>query len=417
MAGPAWVIDGNRIATKIKNASDSTHLRRIVWKSNPTRTCPSCNKIIDNTDVIEWPGLPKGVKFDPSDQELILHLRAKVGEGDAKPDAFIEEFIYTLEEDDGICHTHPKNLRGVKGDGSVSHFFHRTVKAYSTGDRKRRKILGDDIGRVRWHKTGKTKPVIVNGVHLGSKKIMVLYMSIEKSGKPVKTNWVMHQFHLGTKENEEEGQFVVSKLFCQQQPNQGEKNDQGILLEIDEGIIPEVDSLLSPEALSPEHQADMGDASFEWGQDPSAECKEPSPEVMINHEIEREENVVQPECEKLDNPDNHCMEESKWWEGESQYLLDSQQLVEGLSLCDELLQSQPMHGVEEMGKSVPRLSDYARMGAEVLKKDLEECQNLNHIDHLPLLDTPPDFHLSQLEFGSQDSFLAWGGTKVADATD
>ncbi|KAK1288078.1 NAC domain-containing protein 8 [Acorus calamus] len=66
-----------------------------------------------------------------------------------------------------------------------------------------------------------------------------------------------------------------------------------------------------------------------------------------------------------------------------------------------------------MGKSVPRLSDYARMGAEVLKKDLDECQNLNHIDHLPLLDTPPDFHLSQLEFGSQDSFLAWGGTKVA----
>ncbi|KAJ7954057.1 NAC domain-containing protein 8 [Quillaja saponaria] len=72
--------------------------------------------------------------------------------------------------------------------------------------------------------------------------------------------------------------------------------------------------------------------------------------------------------------------------------------------------------------SNPCLSDYVQLGPEDLKKDLEECQNLvldpANIEH----DTPadirlsqldnPDIRLSQLEFGSQESFLSWGGSKV-----
>jgi len=118
------------------------------------------------------------------------------------------------------------SISGVKKNGSVSHFFHRTFKAYNTGNRKRRKINTDDLADVRWHKTGKTKPVLVDGKHLGCKKIMVLYMSTEKGGKPEKTNWVMHQYHLGTGEDEKEGEYVVSKLFFQQQFKPGEKNAQ-----------------------------------------------------------------------------------------------------------------------------------------------------------------------------------------------
>ncbi|CAL9095253.1 unnamed protein product, partial [Musa acuminata var. zebrina] len=45
-----------------------------------------------------------------------------------------------LEEDEGICYTHPENLPGVKKDGSSIHFFHRISNAYGTGRRKRRKI-------------------------------------------------------------------------------------------------------------------------------------------------------------------------------------------------------------------------------------------------------------------------------------
>ena len=60
----------------------------------------------------EWPGLPRGVKFDPSDQEIMWHLLAKVGVRNMKPHPFIDEFILTVDEDDGICYTHPQNLPG-----------------------------------------------------------------------------------------------------------------------------------------------------------------------------------------------------------------------------------------------------------------------------------------------------------------
>lgn len=98
------------------------------------------------------------------------------------------------------------------------HFFHRTINAYTTGQRKRRKIQcgqNPTTENVRWHKTGKTKPVIENGVHKGWKKIMVLYKSSKKGCKPDKSNWVMHQYHLGTIEDDKEGEFVVSKILYQ----------------------------------------------------------------------------------------------------------------------------------------------------------------------------------------------------------
>lgn len=36
-------------------------------------------------------------------------------------------------------------------------------------------------------------------------------------GKSEKTNWVMHQYHLGTEEDERDGEYVISKIFYQQQ--------------------------------------------------------------------------------------------------------------------------------------------------------------------------------------------------------
>lgn len=181
-------------------------------------------------------------------------------------------------------------------------------------------------------------------------------------------------------------------------------------------------------------------------------------------------------AEKLDEGEDGIG--NKWWENDSQYLLNSQdllnsqQLVEGLSICDEFLQSQSP-GRDENGGSVQGqkgkalLSDYARLGPEDLKRDLEECRNmalspaeidpdlkkeLAECQNVSLdpanidLDTPPDFRLSQLvstppfsnhsfesdhfmfrnstfheflqEFESQDSYIAWGGSvrggKVVD---
>ena len=110
---------------------------------------------------------------------------------------------------------------GVSKDGLLRHFFHRPSKAYTTGTRKRRKVHTDtEGGETRWHKTGKTRPVFISGKVKGYKKILVLYTNYGKQRKPEKTNWVMHQYHLGNNEEEKDGELVVSKVFYQTQPRQ-----------------------------------------------------------------------------------------------------------------------------------------------------------------------------------------------------
>lgn len=58
------------------------------------------------------PGLPAGVKFDPTDQEILQHLEAKVLSDTRKLHPLIDEFIPTLEGENGICYTHPEKLPG-----------------------------------------------------------------------------------------------------------------------------------------------------------------------------------------------------------------------------------------------------------------------------------------------------------------
>lgn len=440
MAGPSWLVDSNRIATKIRSASGARDPEHINWKSNPTKTCPNCHHVVDNSDVNQaWPGLPRGVKFDPLDHEIMWHLLAKSGVCDFVPHPFIDEFIPTVEEDDGICYTHPQKLPGVQQDGSVSHFFHRAIKAYQTGTRKRRKIHGDDFGDFRWHKTGRTKPVILDNIQRGCKKIMVLYVSPVKGGKAEKTNWVMHQYHLGTGEDEKEGEYVISKVFYQQQ-SQSKTNgkDDDIILEEVNAPIVKVDPL-TPKSVTPEpprterrvpDNTGVGHGPAEMYADFAQHEMEPIDEAEVeiscknlgdhnSNQVEELEDHVNVDEQfdannhnNNDEEDGQNGEETKWWDSESQYLLDSQQLVEGLSLCDEFLQSQsPQRNENQESKGKPRLSDYAHLGSESLKKDLQDCQELVMDPANLELDTPPDFRLSQLEFGSQESFLAWGGCK------
>ncbi|XVF27581.1 hypothetical protein REPUB_Repub14bG0120900 [Reevesia pubescens] len=190
----------------------------------PTIICPSCGHNIpyqDQAGIHDLPGLPAGVKFDPTDQEILEHLEAKVISDIRKLHPLIDEFIPTLEGENGICYTHPEWLPGVSKDGQIRHFFHRPSKAYTTGTRKRRKVHTDEDGsETRWHKTGKTRAVVVGGAVKGFKKILVLYTNYGRQRKPEKTNWVMHQYHLGNNEEEKDGELVVSKVFYQTQPRQ-----------------------------------------------------------------------------------------------------------------------------------------------------------------------------------------------------
>ncbi|KAJ4976037.1 hypothetical protein NE237_001143 [Protea cynaroides] len=191
---------------------------------NRFTSCPSCGHRIlslEQSGIHELPGLPAGVKFDPTDQELLEHLEGKVRSDIQKHHPLIDEFIATLDGENGICYTHPEKLPGVSKDGLIRHFFHRPSKAYTTGTRKRRKVHTDtDGGETRWHKTGKTRPVFEGGSVKGYKKILVLYTNYGKQRKPEKTCWVMHQYHLGNNEEENDGELVVSKVFFQTQPRQ-----------------------------------------------------------------------------------------------------------------------------------------------------------------------------------------------------
>lgn len=57
--------------------------------------------------------MPAGVKFDPNDQEILEHLEAKVVSDVCKLHPLIDQFIPTLQGDNGICYTHPEKLPGV----------------------------------------------------------------------------------------------------------------------------------------------------------------------------------------------------------------------------------------------------------------------------------------------------------------
>lgn len=162
--------------------------------------------------------------------------------------------------------------KGVKQDGMAAHFFHRAIKAYNTGTRKRRKIHDSDLGDVRWHKTGRTKPVILDGVHRGCKKIMVLYTSTVRGGKPEKTNWAMHQYHLGTGEEEKDGEYVISKVFYQQQQvKQSDKVEQDFP-ESSGTLIVKVYPV-TPKSATPEHPlTERRNSNFYPGQGSPVAC-------------------------------------------------------------------------------------------------------------------------------------------------
>ncbi|KAM0930906.1 hypothetical protein ACQ4PT_000625 [Festuca glaucescens] len=215
----------NNLATAATVAAAKKQHQQQQEQPSLVRTCPSCGHHAQYEQaaatIQDLPGLPAGVKFDPTDQELLEHLEGKARPDTRKLHPLIDEFIPAIEGENGICYTHPERLPGVGKDGLIRHFFHRPSKAYTTGTRKRRKVHTDEQGgETRWHKTGKTRPVFTNGKLKGYKKILVLYTNYGKQRKPEKTNWVMHQYHLGSDEEEKDGELVVSKVFYQTQPRQ-----------------------------------------------------------------------------------------------------------------------------------------------------------------------------------------------------
>lgn len=236
-------------------------------------------------------------------------------------------------------------------DGSKVHFFYRTINAYATGQRKRRKIQSDQgltMENVRWHKTGKTRPIVVNGVHKGWKKIMVLYKISKKGCKPNISNWKMHQYHLGTEEDEKEGEFVVSKIFYELQ-KQGNRN-----------------------------------AETSAAEDPSSSPKTPktnAPSFVVGKAspIEHVDNSITPLGD-----DKEC---NKWLAGESQPCDDHDfQEVDVSLLCHETIDPHP-HSSDQG----PNQVDYSSLrGASELTGTYNAPCGLSDLEKLEF-DSLPDF--------------------------
>ncbi|XVE67853.1 hypothetical protein DITRI_Ditri09bG0021200 [Diplodiscus trichospermus] len=386
----SWLVDSRAIAKKVKNASWSSSIQ--ITDCGANRECPNCHYRIDNSDVHpQWPGLPAGVKFDPSDAELLEHLAAKCGVGDSKQHVFIDEFIPTLEEDQGICYTHPKNLPGAKKDGSSIHFFHRTINAYATGQRKRRKIQNQHSSNeehVRWHKTGKTKPIIENGVQKGWKKIMVLYKSSKRGCKPEKSNWVNHQYHLGAEEEENDGEYVASRIFYQQQ-KQTDKNDESPMIEEPDNLTvrtsPRTPKTITPNPPRPRKSMIDDDVDDNMHQEATFDAEGSN---LPKHAVQCEDNLDYPEwlageSQAAENPGLNCLETSL--------------------LCDELWDSSSM--LKNSEKNQDSYAGCAHCTNELTGNN-DKSGGISELENLEF-DTPPDLPLADLQFGSQESLLSW----------
>ncbi|KAF7803403.1 NAC domain-containing protein 73-like [Senna tora] len=104
-------------------------------------TCPSCGHTLEFQDqggIHELPGLPAGVKFDPNDQEILEHLEGKVVCDVRKLHPLIDQFIPTLEGENGICYTHPEKLPD-------SALLSQAIKGIHNGDKEEKKSA--DRGR------------------------------------------------------------------------------------------------------------------------------------------------------------------------------------------------------------------------------------------------------------------------------
>ncbi|PIA30616.1 hypothetical protein AQUCO_05400006v1 [Aquilegia coerulea] len=409
-----WIIDSRGIAEKVKNATQLIAYQ--IKDYGASRECPSCHHNIDNSDVsVEWPGLPAGVKFDPSDVELVEHLAAKVGMGGARPHLFIDEFIPTLEGGEGICYAHPENLPGAKKDGSSVHFFHKTTKAYATGHRKRRKIHDQSSSteeQVRWHKTGKTKAVIENGIQKGWKKIMVLYKSSKKGLKPDKINWVMHQYHLGITEDETDGEFVVSKIFYNQLSNQTPIIEEAVPLVNRAG--PTTPNMYTPnpprrgkralvDEIDEEH---LHDSKFTILDQIDEEHSQKSAMQVAELTLE----AHQPTLAVVRSEDEDEKGDPLWLAGESQLAEDLNNDLDMTLFCDENFAYTPLNEINEFGIKDNPFSSPGSNKNDILKGDSEtdwfaDLGKLEFGTASDLVDWR--FGSQDLRIGSQESISTW----------
>ncbi|MCL7040907.1 hypothetical protein MKW94_009675 [Papaver nudicaule] len=143
--------------------------------------------------MIQYPDVPIGFKFKPTDKELVsLYLKEKIEHPD--------QFRVPCMPDTNIYDFHPENLLNTHGftEGNKdAYFFSSREKKHGHGTRANR-IVKDDSGF--WCISQAKKPVLADdGSTIGHKSGLVFYNGKKKT-KGTKTKWLMQEFEISEHE-------------------------------------------------------------------------------------------------------------------------------------------------------------------------------------------------------------------------
>ncbi|PWA17131.1 NAC domain-containing protein [Artemisia annua] len=138
----------------------------------------------DSSTCSQYPNLPPGFRFHPTDEELVVHYLKKKASSVPLPVAIIAEVdLYKFD---------PWELpsKAIFGDQEW-YFFSPRDRKYPNGMRPNRAATSG-----YWKATGTDKPILssTGDQKVGVKKALVFYGG--KPPKGIKTNWIMHEYRL-----------------------------------------------------------------------------------------------------------------------------------------------------------------------------------------------------------------------------
>ncbi|XP_073109361.1 uncharacterized protein [Elaeis guineensis] len=161
---------------------------------------------------------PPGYRFNPRDDELILHyLRRKIAN---------EPLLYDVFNDVNLYEYHPATLvEKFKHCGDNRwYFFTPRDRKYPNGIRPNRKTVDG-----YWKATGVEKKIIHDGEQIGVRKALVFYTG--KAGKGSKTDWIMYEYINQDRSNRPRRPDGTMKLddwvLCTIQKKRGADEDTG----------------------------------------------------------------------------------------------------------------------------------------------------------------------------------------------